>query len=114
CIGSHLPAHLSATMHPGGAADDHLEHPIVRLPLVTKEFFNWLAIDRALYRNGRSLKCLGRLRAGSSDFLHLLLGLAHSLGERFQVALSSNVHEIDLRIVIEEMIVQGSHVQAVF
>src|SRR5438552_2855065 len=48
-----------------------------------------------------------------ADFLHTAQGALNGLGQFLQWAFAGDVHEINFRIVVKEMIVQRGHIEAI-
>src|SRR5262249_30087112 len=106
---SHLFSNLVHAVHLGFSTNDNLKHPVVSLPLGPKNLFKRFAINGALFWEGRSLELLCRLGTGRSNLFDLVLRRTDRFSHRFQISLSTNMHEEYLGAIVEEMIVQGGH-----
>ena len=92
------------------AADRDLDHPVLALSLVAQDLLDRLGIDRISLRPDLP-KRGGRLGVLGTDLLDGVPDGLDSGGELFRLALAANVHEIDLRLVIKEVIVQSRDFQ---
>ena len=61
----------------------------------------------------RGAESVARLRMSCADLLDLVMDLPHRRRKLLDAALARDVHEVDFRLIEEEMIVQGGDGQAV-
>jgi hypothetical protein len=101
-------------MHLGCPAQDDLEHPSVSLTRLPKNLLNRLSVYGAVSRNRWSLESFAGIRASSADLLDLVLSLADSFGKSLRATIPTNVHEVHLRIIVEEMVMQRRYLETVF
>jgi hypothetical protein len=109
-IHSHFLGRLTTTRHLCFPSDDKLEHAVIRLPFAENAFqrrsrdgvFGW-------HRFAESFR---GLRIGRANLLRGREGVLHAGCHRFRRAFALDVHEINLRLIEKEMIVQCGDFQS--
>ena len=95
-------------VHLRRSADDDLEHALARLPLHAENSFQWRGGDVAGRRSvpGKLLSACGLSRP---DFRNPVVDFLHAAGERAGLSHAADMHEVDFRLIEEEVIVQRGH-----
>ncbi len=108
---AHRAAHLDAVHHPV-AADRDLDHPVLDLGFVTEDILDVLGSNLVRFRPDM-LERDSRDRVRGTDILDRIPDALDPSGQLRRISLSADVHEVDLRLVIEEVVVQPGHLQTV-
>src|SRR5215831_17239532 len=109
-----VDAHLLAdghAVHAGRTADHDLEHALIGLALGAECLLEGSRRDGA-GRVDFAREGLNGGRIGGADLGNLVVDLLHAGGESLGVAHPANVHEVDLGLIKEEMVMQGRHLEA--
>src|SRR5215467_15742432 len=109
-----VDAHLLAdgyTMHAGRTADHDLEHALVGLPLGAECLLEGSRRDGAGGVDFASEGFNGA-RIRGADLGDLVVDLLHAGGEGLGVAHTADMHEVDLGLIKEEVVVQSGDLEA--
>ena len=93
------------------AADDDLEHVLIGLALHAERCLERGGSDRA-GRCDVAWKGYDRRWIGGTGLTDLVVDLLHSSRERSSLAMATDTHSVDFRIVEEEVIVERRHLEA--
>src|SRR5262245_49437790 len=116
-VDAHRRAYLGA-VHRRLPPEDELDHAVLRLPGGAQDLFERFGIDAARHGNRGPLEARGGLATGSGQAilpgrgLHRVEGVAYAGGEPLGRPGAADVHEEDIRAIVEEVIVQGRHLEA--
>jgi hypothetical protein len=83
-----------------------LEHPVLGLSFRAEDGINLCSADRITAGREGLAKGLRLFRLRAADFLHLVQRGLYASREFVGFAFATDVHEIDLRLVVEEVVVQ--------
>src|SRR4051794_38844217 len=109
---AHILADVYA-MHCCRSAERELDHSVFRFSLCSKHFIKRRSSDRTFFRQWRCAKRILWIWTCRANLFGGVVHFPDSTGQLIDCAFTSDVHEIDLGMIEEEMVMKRSDVKTI-